>query len=102
MARLEQLNREKYDRTKSPLFGIRSKRRLAVVLGWTKSDVWRFVLDHKIPYNPLHDRGYPSIGCWPCTRPVQPGEDDRAGRWAGKVKKECGLHVIEVSGGEGI
>jgi phosphoadenosine phosphosulfate reductase len=72
------------------------------LLNWTKKDVWKFVTDHDVPYNPLHDRGYPSIGCWPCTRAVQPGEDDRAGRWAGKVKKECGLHVIEHQDGSGI
>ena len=72
------------------------------LLNWTKKDVWKFVMTHDVPYNPLHDQGYPSIGCWPCTRPVQPGEDDRAGRWAGKVKKECGLHVIEVKDGAGI
>ena len=72
------------------------------LLNWTKKDVWAFVVKHDVPYNPLHDRDYPSIGCWPCTRPVSPGEDDRAGRWAGKVKKECGLHVIEVKDGAGI
>lgn len=69
---------------------------------WSKSDVWSFIMKHDVPYNPLHDQGYPSIGCWPCTRAVQAGEDDRAGRWAGKVKKECGLHVIEVKDGAGI
>ena len=72
------------------------------LLNWTKKDVWGFIHKHDVPYNPLHDRDYPSIGCWPCTRPVAAGEDDRAGRWAGKVKKECGLHVIEVKDGEGI
>jgi phosphoadenosine phosphosulfate reductase len=72
------------------------------LLNWTKKDVWKFVTTHDVPYNPLHDQGYPSIGCWPCTRPTQPGEDDRAGRWAGKVKKECGLHVVEVKDGAGI
>lgn len=72
------------------------------LLLWTKREVWAFILKHEVPYNPLHDRGYPSIGCWPCTRPVAPGEDDRAGRWAGKVKKECGLHVIEHQDGGGI
>src|SRR5262245_21881880 len=71
------------------------------LLGWTKSDVWRFVLDNQIPYNPLHDQGYPSIGCWPCTAPAN-GSDDRSGRWAGSGKKECGLHVIEVNDGGGI
>jgi phosphoadenosine phosphosulfate reductase len=72
------------------------------LLGWTRSDVWRFILDHDIPYNPLHDQGYPSIGCWPCTAPVGEGADERAGRWAGSGKKECGLHVIEVRDGGGI
>jgi phosphoadenosine phosphosulfate reductase len=72
------------------------------LLAWTKSDVWRFILDHDVPYNPLHDQGYPSVGCWPCTRAVGEAEDDRAGRWSGTAKKECGLHVIEVQGGSGI
>jgi phosphoadenosine phosphosulfate reductase len=72
------------------------------LLTWTKREVWGFIHKHDVPYNPLHDQDYPSIGCWPCTRAVRPGEDDRAGRWAGKVKKECGLHVIEVKDGAGI
>ena len=72
------------------------------LLNWTRKDVWNFILRHDVPYNPLHDRHYPSIGCWPCTRPVAEGEDERAGRWAGTVKKECGLHVIEHEGGSGI
>jgi phosphoadenosine phosphosulfate reductase len=72
------------------------------LLHWTKKEVWGFIHRHGVPYNKLHDEGYPSIGCQPCTRPVQPGEDDRAGRWAGKVKKECGLHVVEHSDGSGI
>jgi len=72
------------------------------LLGWTRSDVWRFVLHHDVPYNPLHDHGYPSIGCWPCTAPAGDGADERAGRWAGSGKKECGLHVIEVRDGGGI
>jgi phosphoadenosine phosphosulfate reductase len=72
------------------------------LLNWTRRDVWQFILANDIPYNPLHDRGYPSIGCWPCTAAVADGEDERAGRWAGTAKKECGLHVIEVQGGEGI
>lgn len=72
------------------------------LLNWTKKDVWGFVLKHNIPYNPLHDQGYPSIGCWPCTQPVGNGEDERAGRWAGSAKKECGLHVVEHQGGSGI
>ena len=72
------------------------------LLNWTKKEVWAFIVKHDVPYNPLHDRNYPSIGCWPCTRAVETGEDDRAGRWAGKVKKECGLHVIELKDGAGI
>jgi phosphoadenosine phosphosulfate reductase len=48
---------------------------------------------YELPRNPLKDRGYPSIGCWPCTKPVAEGEDKRAGRWAGQAKTECGLHV---------
>ena len=72
------------------------------LLNWTKGQVWKFVLDNGVPYNPLHDRGYPSIGCWPCTNAVVSGDDDRAGRWAGKKKKECGLHVIEIKDGAGI
>ena len=65
---------------------------------WTKTDVWRHLLEYRVPYNPLHDRGYPSVGCKPCTSAVTPGEDDRAGRWRGAVKTECGLHgpVIPV------
>lgn len=72
------------------------------LLSWTKKDVWGFIVKHDIPYNPLHDQGYPSIGCRPCTAAVAEGEDERAGRWAGTKKKECGLHVIEVQDGGGI
>ncbi len=72
------------------------------LLKWTKKEVWSFVTRHDVPYNPLHDQNYPSIGCWPCTRPVHDGEDERAGRWAGSTKKECGLHVVEHEGGSGI
>ncbi len=72
------------------------------LLNWTKKEVWGFIVKHGVPYNPLHDQNYPSIGCWPCTQPVQPGEDERSGRWAGKTKKECGLHVVEHKDGSGI
>jgi len=72
------------------------------LLSWTKKDVWNFIAKNDVPYNPLHDQGYPSIGCWPCTRPISDGEDERAGRWYGTVKKECGLHVIEHQEGSGI
>ncbi len=67
------------------------------LLKWTKRDVWAFVVTNDVPYNPLHDQGYPSIGCWPCTRAVRQGEDERAGRWAGQAKTECGLHSLDSS-----
>lgn len=65
------------------------------IFHWTLSDVETFLKSNGIPYNPLHDKGFPSIGCQPCTRAVQPGDDFRAGRWwwEDKSKKECGLHV---------
>jgi phosphoadenosine phosphosulfate reductase len=59
---------------------------------WTTSDVWNYLIEHDVPYNPLHDLGYTSIGCSPCTTPVKIGEDPRAGRWRGSMKTECGLH----------
>ena len=65
------------------------------IVDWTSKQVWRYVHDHDVPYNELHDRDYPSIGCTHCTRAVRPGEDPRAGRWSGFAKTECGLHVIE-------
>jgi phosphoadenosine phosphosulfate reductase len=59
---------------------------------WTWDEVWDYIREHDVPYNVLHDQGYPSIGCLHCTRPVKPGEDLRAGRWSGFEKTECGLH----------
>jgi len=65
------------------------------LLEWTIDDVWAYIRTHAVPYNALHDRGYPSIGCAPCTRAVQPGEDIRAGRWWWEESsKECGLHSV--------
>ena len=60
---------------------------------WTQDDVDTYITEHRVPVNPLQEIGYASIGCAPCTRPVAPGEDPRAGRWAGRGKTECGLHV---------
>jgi phosphoadenosine phosphosulfate reductase len=60
--------------------------------GWTSEDVWQYIRDNDVIYNPLHDRNYPSIGCTHCTRQVADGEDPRAGRWASIEKTECGLH----------
>jgi phosphoadenosine phosphosulfate reductase len=59
---------------------------------WTSEGVWAYIRANNVVYNPLHDRNYPSIGCEHCTKPVMPGEDPRAGRWAGNEKTECGLH----------
>jgi phosphoadenosine phosphosulfate reductase len=65
---------------------------------WSWDEVWKYIRTHNVPYNALHDRGFPSIGCAPCTRAVQPGEDLRAGRWWWEhpETKECGLHVKEI------
>jgi phosphoadenosine phosphosulfate reductase len=67
------------------------------LLNWTRRDVWAFAVTHKVLYNPLYDRGFSSIGCWPCTRAVSASEDERAGRWAGQAKTECGLHSLDSS-----
>ena len=63
--------------------------------GLELGQVWEYIRANDVPYNPLHDQNYPSIGCTYCTRPVQHGEDPRAGRWSGFNKIECGLHVKE-------
>jgi len=60
---------------------------------WTKSQIWRYLLERELPYNPLLDQGYPSIGCAPCTKPAPVLEDERSGRWQGTAKVECGLHL---------
>jgi phosphoadenosine phosphosulfate reductase len=59
---------------------------------WTWADVWTYIRVYEVPYNPLHDHNYPSIGCTHCTAPVAPGDDPRAGRWKNFTKTECGLH----------
>jgi phosphoadenosine phosphosulfate reductase len=65
------------------------------IADWTTKDVWNYLHAHGVPYNPLHDANYTSIGCTHCTRAVRPGEDPRAGRWAGFQKTECGLHIAD-------
>ena len=67
------------------------------IADWTAEMVWTYIRKHDVPYNPLHDRNYPSIGCVHCTRAIQPGEDLRAGRWAGFRKTECGLHAGDAA-----
>ena len=93
------------DRAQAPIVGW-DKRfslvKISPLAKMTKAEIWKRILEEGIPYNPLHDQGYPSIGCWPCTRKVVPGEDERAGRWSGMEKTECGLHSIEFEKGGGI
>jgi phosphoadenosine phosphosulfate reductase len=86
------------DRARAPIVGWDKKFGLVKVsplANWSKSQIWAMITELDIPYNPLHDQGYPSIGCWPCTRAVRFGEDDRAGRWSGTAKTECGLHTFD-------
>jgi len=73
---------------------IQKKIKVNPLASWNIEQVWDYIHEHKIPYNPLHDKGYPSIGCLPCTRAVQAGENIRAGRWwwESPENKECGLH----------
>ncbi|MFM8635859.1 MAG: phosphoadenylyl-sulfate reductase [Planctomycetia bacterium] len=66
--------------------------KISPLANWTKAKVWDAIVRDDVPYNPLHDLGYVSIGCQPCTRAVSSGEDERAGRWSGTAKTECGLH----------
>ncbi len=84
------------DRATAPIVGWDRKFQLVKIsplANWTKKEVWSLITSENIPYNPLHDQGYPSVGCWPCTRAVLIGEDERAGRWSGFKKTECGLHT---------
>jgi len=69
------------------------------VADWSSKQVWQYIRQHDVPYNALHEQSYPSIGCTHCTRAVRPGEDPRAGRWAGSSKTECGLHIIQLQPG---
>jgi phosphoadenosine phosphosulfate reductase len=68
--------------------------KLNPMANWSREAVWTYLREHKIPYNPLHDQGYGSIGCQPCTRRIKDGEDERAGRWTGFNKVECGIHTF--------
>jgi len=74
------------------------------LVDWSHEQVWEYVREHNVPVNRLHKAGYPSVGCDPCSRAIQPGEDIRAGRWwwENPETKECGIHVEEESGGSGI
>ncbi len=88
------------DRAKASIVGWDKKFGLVKINPLANKDkkwVWRMITEHDIPYNVLHDQGYTSIGCWPCTRAVLAGEDERAGRWSGTGKTECGLHTLDDS-----
>ena len=68
--------------------------KLNPMANWSREAIWKYIADHRIPYNPLHDQGYRSIGCWPCTKATASGENERAGRWTGFDKSECGIHTF--------
>ena len=83
------------DRAAAPIVGWDHKFgvvKISPLANWTKAKVWDAIVREDVPYNPLHDKGYVSIGCQPCTRAIGAGEDERAGRWSGTTKTECGLH----------
>ena len=69
--------------------------KICPLIHWKTDEVWQYIRMFDLPYNPLHDQSYPSIGCAPCTRPVKEGEDSRAGRWSQLGKTECGLHLAK-------
>lgn len=83
-------------RANAPILSWDESRRMVKVnplATWTSADLAAYTVDRELPVHPLADRGYQSIGCWPCTRPVAAGDDPRSGRWAGSAKTECGLHL---------
>lgn len=85
-----ELNEQEYD-------AAHDMQKFNPLADWSEDDVWHYIRSNNVPYNPLHDKGYPSIGCEPCTRAIQEGEDVRAGRWwwENPDSKECGLHVVD-------
>ena len=82
--------------------GVQTLAGVRVLLDWDEKRVWAYIAVNEIPYNPLHDSGYRSIGCIPCTRPTRPDEEERAGRWAGSDKLECGIHGDAPLGGASV
>lgn len=84
-----------HTRSDMPVLEWDKQQRLKInpLANWTRPDSWRYVMEHRVPYNPLHDQGYASIGDEPLTTPVAEGEDERAGRWRGTGKTECGIHI---------
>jgi phosphoadenosine phosphosulfate reductase len=87
---------ETHNRVIAPVIGwdeAKRKVKVSPLARWTARDVEDYIAEHNVLVNPLQNDGYPSIGCWPCTRRVAPGEDPRSGRWAGTGKTECGIHA---------
>ncbi|MFE4105105.1 phosphoadenosine phosphosulfate reductase [Almyronema epifaneia] len=86
---------QSHTRQQMPIFEQDTQGRVKVnpLANWTRKELWSYTYSHNVLYNPLHDRGYTSIGDEPLTTPILPGEDERAGRWRGSVKTECGIHV---------
>jgi phosphoadenosine phosphosulfate reductase len=90
-------------RARAPLFEAEGERvKVNPLVGWSASDILAYLREAGLPPHPLVARGYPSIGCAPCTSAVRPGEDSRAGRWRGRGKTECGIHVEALSAGQDI
>jgi phosphoadenosine phosphosulfate reductase len=91
------LRRDQYQGRKStPIIGEDrkyNKIKLSPLATWTEDMVWTYIHAHELAYNTLHDLNYFSIGCFPCTRAVEPGEESRSGRWSGQGKTECGIHL---------
>jgi len=79
---------EEYKKGDAELF------KISPLANFTSREMGWYLKEHHISQHPLYDKGYLSVGCWPCTRPVQPGDDERSGRWAGKAKTECGIHTF--------
>ena len=86
---------ESANRVTTPVIArdLRGLVKINPIVTWTDQDVWGYIAEHDVPVNPLTKRGYPSIGCMPCTTPVAEGEDARSGRWRDSDKSECGLHI---------
>ena len=91
------------DRSRLPLFEAEGARvKVNPLVGWTASDLLAYIKQHDLPPHPLVAKGFPSIGCMPCTSRVAPGEDPRSGRWRGKGKQECGIHGVTLDAGGNI
>jgi phosphoadenosine phosphosulfate reductase len=91
------------DRARLPLFEAEGERvKVNPLVSWNASDLLAYINQHELPPHPLVAKGFPSIGCLPCTSRVAPGEDARAGRWRGKAKQECGIHGVTLDAGGNI